>query len=183
MRALTGSLWLVCLALVHQCESSPSGPTNLNYTCKPLSPESSLPFCDRSLGFKARAADLAKRLNISEHTDLFFSYPSTKYVERFNMKTWSLDHTCIHGLNKASGVTVFPHAIAQGATWDIPLVQRISNVTAIEARILSAKSYMSTHGQNSGGALSCDGGPVSGTPRNFAIAHLSSNLNMCDNVI
>lgn len=92
--------------------------------------------------------------------DLFFSYPGTKYVERFNMKTWSLDHTCIHGVNKASGVTVFPHAIAQGASWDIPLVQRVSNVTAIEARILSAQGYKKTGGTNSGEALSCDGGPL-----------------------
>lgn len=66
----------------------------------------------------------------------------------------------IHGLNKASNVTVFPHAIAQGATWDQDLVTQISNATAIEARILTAKTYMSTKGGNSGAALSCDGGPL-----------------------
>ena len=47
---------------------------------------------------------------------------------------WSLDHTCIHGLNKASGVSVFPHAIAQGASWDRALVRRVSNATAIEVK-------------------------------------------------
>lgn len=62
---------------------------------------------------QARAADLAARLNLTEHVGLFFSYPSSPYIERLNVKSWSLDHTCIHGLNKNSGVTVFPHAIAQ----------------------------------------------------------------------
>jgi len=51
-------------------------------TCAPGTPEQKLPFCDRSLGFKARAADLAGRLNISEHVDLFFSYPGTPYISR-----------------------------------------------------------------------------------------------------
>ena len=76
------------------------------------------------------------------------------------MKSWSLDHTCIHGLNKANGVTVFPHAIAQGASWDRELVTRVSNATAIEARILSDQAYLHTKGASMGGALSCDGGPL-----------------------
>lgn len=82
----------------------------------------------------------------------------TPYIERFNVKAWSLDHTCIHGVNKASGVTVFPHAIAQGASWDLDLVRRVSNATAIEARILSAKEYFASGRRSAGSALSCDGG-------------------------
>jgi beta-glucosidase-like glycosyl hydrolase len=91
---------------------------------------------------------------------MFFSYPGTPYIAKTNSKGWSLDHTCIHGLNKASGVTVFPHAIAQGASWDRDLVTRVSNATAVEARILSAKGYESSKGANMGEALSCDGGPL-----------------------
>ena len=64
------------------------------------------------------------------------------------------------GVNKASGVTVFPHAIAQGASWDVDLVRRVSNATAIEARILSEQAYVKTHGASAGGVLSCDGGPL-----------------------
>jgi hypothetical protein len=46
------------------------------------------------------------------------------------------------------------------ATWDVELVNRMSNITAIEARILSAKGYMATKGTNMGEDLSCDGGPL-----------------------
>lgn len=139
----------------------PTGPPpNLALTCTAGSPESKLPFCDRSLGFVARAKDLVQRLNQTEQVGLFFSYPGTPYIRRLNVKSWSLDHTCIHGLNKASGVTVFPHAIAQGASWDVDLVRRVSNATAIEARILSNQGYVKTKGANQGEALSCDGGPL-----------------------
>jgi len=106
------------------------------------------------------------RLNQTWQVALFLSYPGTPYIakgsqgEDINVKGWSLDHTCIHGLNKASGVTVFPHAIAQGASWDRDLVRRVSNATAVEARILSAKGYVATKGGNQGEALSCDGGPL-----------------------
>ena len=48
------------------------------------------PTCDRSLGFKARAADLGARLNLSDHVDLFFSYPGTPYLPSLNVKGWSL---------------------------------------------------------------------------------------------
>ena len=162
----------------------PAKPGTLNYTCAAGSPEAGLPFCDTSLGFDARAEDLVNRLNTTEQVGFFFSYPGTPYIERFNLKTWSLDATCIHGVasRRAGHVTVFPHvreprhhfgpllthltalchparavvccttrrpwaldadgclrsdavsnlglqAIAQGATWDVDLVMKMSNVT------------------------------------------------------
>lgn len=136
---------------------------HLEWTCSPHSPagESKYPFCNRGLGFAKRAADLVSRLNVTEQIWLWGkSYPGTPYIDRLNMKGWSLDHTCIHGVNKESGVTVFPHAIAQGASWDLDLLKRVSNATAIEARILSYKSYKRTGGANGATHLSCDGGPL-----------------------
>eukprot|EP01060_Flectonema_neradi_P006928 TRINITY_DN1478_c0_g1_i6.p1 TRINITY_DN1478_c0_g1~~TRINITY_DN1478_c0_g1_i6.p1 ORF type:complete len:763 (+),score=213.85 TRINITY_DN1478_c0_g1_i6:54-2342(+) len=138
---------------------TPTG--NMAYTCAPGSVESKYPFCDRKLGFEARSQDLMKRLNTTEKVMLWgHSYPGTEYIERYNMKTWSLDHTCIHGVNKAHGVTVFAHAIAQGASFDRDLVARISNATSIEARILSEKEYQNSHGESQASVLSCDGGPL-----------------------
>eukprot|EP01043_Picozoa_sp_COSAG02_P034288 COSAG02_NODE_2389_length_8985_cov_3.175676_7_plen_129_part_00 len=78
-------------------------------TCAEGTPEAKLPYCDRSLGFAARSADLVARLNQTDQQNLFFSYPGTPYIAKTNSKGWSLDHTCIHGLNKQNGVTVFPH--------------------------------------------------------------------------
>ena len=138
-------------------------PSVLPYTCSPGSNESSLPFCNPSLGFAARAKDLASRLTLDDHINLFFSYPGTPLIPEYNVKGWSLDHTCIHGLNHESGITVFAHAIAQGASWDVDLLRRVSNATAVEARIISAQDYVKTGGSVSGRALSCDGGPLANT--------------------
>ena len=134
---------------------------NLAYTCVPGSAEAKLPFCDISLGFDARSEDLVNRLTVAEQIDMFFSYPATPYIERFNIKSMNLDSTCIHGLasRRAGHVTVFPHAIAQGASWDPELIRRMSNVTAVEARISSAMSFQSS-GTDQGVDLSCDGGPL-----------------------
>ena len=137
------------------------GSVNMGYTCAPNSPEAGLPFCNRHLGFEARSQDLMSRLNTTERVMLWGrSYPGTVYIKRFNMKTWSLDHTCIHGINKEHGVTVFAHAIAQGASFDRDLVRRISNATSIEARIISEQIYQRSNGESQGAALSCDGGPL-----------------------
>ena len=183
LRALSAAAAAALAAAVDEEGRPPPGPPpNMALTCAAGSAEAKLPFCQRSLGFDARTEDLVGRLNQSEQVNMFFSYPGTQYIPRFNVKTWSLDHTCIHvrapplpqpvppppttlrayqqGVNKASGVTVFPHAIAQGASWDVDLVRRVSNATAIEARILSEQAYVKTHGASAGGVLSCDGGPL-----------------------
>ena len=71
-------------------------------------------YCNNNLSFAERARSLVENLTLEERVGLFFGYPSSPFVERLNLKQWSLDHTCIHGINKARNVTVFPHAIAQG---------------------------------------------------------------------
>jgi hypothetical protein len=87
----------------------------------------------------------------STRAQCFVGFVTTsRYVQRFNLKTWSLDATCIHGVasRRAGHVTVFPHAIAQGATFDVDLVRAMSNITAVEARIVSAQSYFSGGGES-----------------------------------
>jgi hypothetical protein len=115
--------------------------------------------CDSTLPFAARAAALAAMLTNEQHADLFFSYPATPYIPELNVKSWSLDHTCIHGVNKARNVTLFPHEIAQGASWDVSLVKRVMQATNAEARVLSSKEYVASGGHSAGSVLSCDGGP------------------------
>ena len=151
---MRAALFASMLAVAH-------GTVSTKFTCAPGAPESTLPFCNRKLGFQARSADLVSRLNVTEKLDLWgHSYPSSHTVDRFNTKSWSLDHTCIHGVNGQHGVTVFAHAIAQGASFDLDLVARISNATAVEARIMSWQKYYGSGGSTQGAVLSCDGGPL-----------------------
>ena len=67
-------------------------------------------------------------------------------------------------------------AIAQGASWDRDLVRRVSNATAVEARILSAQEYTSSKGANMGAALSCDGGPLANSAHDPRCACLGLTL-------
>ena len=205
LRALSAAAAAALAAAVDEEGRPPPGPPpNMALTCAAGSAEARLAFCQRSLGFDARTEDLVGRLNQSEQVNMFFSYPGTQYIPRFNVKTWSLDHTCIHvrpppsparpapptmlrayqqGVNKASGVTVFPHAIAQGASWDVDLVRRVSNATAIEARILSEQAYVKTHGASAGGVLSCDGGPLANSahdPRWYAQLSSASSQSLTE---
>ena len=175
--ALVATLQL--LSTSHAGRPPPGPPPNIAHTCAPGSAEAKLPFCDTSLGFLARTEDLVGRLNQSQQVSMFLSYPGTPYIRELNLKGWSLDHTCIHGLNKANGVTVFPHAIAQGASWDTDLVHRVSNATAVEARILSARGYEQTKGGNAGEALSCDGGPLANSAHDPRWGRISETYGEC----
>ena len=97
LRALSAAAAAALAAAVDEEGRPPPGPPpNMALTCAAGSAEAKLPFCQRSLGFDARTEDLVGRLNQSEQVNMFFSYPGTQYIPRFNVKTWSLDHTCIH---------------------------------------------------------------------------------------
>ena len=84
-------------------------------TCKALDEGDSIEqYCNYSLSFDERSNHVLAKLTLEEKVGLFFGFPSSPFIPRINLKQWSLDHTCIHGVNKERGVTVFPHAIAQG---------------------------------------------------------------------
>jgi beta-glucosidase-like glycosyl hydrolase len=75
---------------------------------------------------------------------------------------------------------VFPHAIAQGASWDPALIRRMSNVTAVEVRISSAISYQGS-GTDHGVDLSCDGGPLANSAHDPRWGRISETyaLSLC----
>ena len=60
------------------------------------------------------------------------------YVKRLNLKGTHWDSTCIHGVPNAGNATVFPHAIALGASFDVDLVRRVGLATATEMRSIPA---------------------------------------------
>ena len=143
----------------------------LPHTCAPGSPSARLPFCDASLDVGARVDDLLARFTPAEKVALFgMGTGGFSYIPRLNVKGWHHDFTCIHGVNFPNGianappvnVSVFPHAIAQAATFDLDLVAAISNATAYEARALNQLIYESSAGTLWAGT-SCDGGPLANT--------------------
>ena len=89
------------------------------------------------------------------------------YDAALNLKAFHWDFTCIHGVNYPNGVpgarplnvSVFPHAIAQAASFDVDLVARLSAATLYEARAIGQFVYRESGGELWTGT-SCDGGPL-----------------------
>jgi beta-glucosidase-like glycosyl hydrolase len=153
------------------CLQDGSALPPLPHTCAPASPAAGLPFCDATLPVGARVDDLLARLTPAEKVALFnMGTGGFSYIPRLNVKAWHHDFTCIRGVNFPNGVanappvnvSVFPHAIAQAASFDLPLVAAVSNATAYEARALNQVLYASSGGTLWAGT-SCDGGPLANT--------------------
>ena len=117
-----------------------------------------LTFCDPSLSFEDRAVALVANLTLDEKVTHWTVTGMHQGIGRLNIKGFNWDSTCIHG-PPFSGVTVTPHAINQGATFDVKLIERLSGATADEMRAITQREYRSSGGAAYIG-LSCDGGPL-----------------------
>jgi hypothetical protein len=139
------------------------------HTCDPGSPSFTLPFCDQTLTRKERIQDLISRLSLSYKLSLFalplpVSLPAL-VNETLSLAAFNWDITTIHGLSSTyfisplPNATMFPHAIAQGASFDIDLAVRIATAVSYEARAVSQRNFRLSNGR-SVQALNSEGGPL-----------------------
>ncbi len=137
--------------------------------CSPGSAGAGLPFCDYALPFEARARDLVARLNVSDKVALFalplpVSLPAL-VNEQLGVAAFYYDTTFIHGLSTTyfidplPNATCFPHAIAQAASWDVALAQRIAAAVAYEGRAVHQRNFRISRGRTVQG-LNAEGGPL-----------------------
>ncbi len=93
-----------------------------------------------------RVADMLARMTLEEKAwQLEMDPPAIpRLLIPANYNWWSEG---IHGVGRAGDATVFPAAIAMGATWDPALIQRIASAIADEAR---AKHHHSEGGRYRG---------------------------------
>ena len=150
-------------------DGTPAPP--LPHTCAPGSPSQGLPFCNPVLPVESRVDDLLSRFSAADKVGLWnMGLGGVVFNASMNLKAVHWDFTCIHGINYPSGMTgvpplfvsVFPHAIAQAATFDTPLVTALSAATAYEARAVNQVVYRETGGRLWAGT-NCDGGPLANT--------------------
>lgn len=109
---------------------------------------------------KKRADLLVSTLTLEEKIKTFMLTGMLAGIPRLGIAPFRWDATDIEGVDDQVfkyNNTCFPHAIGLGATWDLPLIKEVSEITATEARILehlywerSAVLY----------ATSFDGGPL-----------------------
>lgn len=93
---------------------------------------SSYPFRDKSLSLAERIEDLIRRLEPHEKiSQLVHDAPA---VERLGIRPYNWWNEALHGVARAGIATVFPQAIALGATFDTELIREVADTIAEEAR-------------------------------------------------
>ena len=152
LRTAASALFCLLLSLLSAVESKhkprppppplPVLPTMR--TCAAGSPAASLSFCDMSRSHEERAALLAAELTVDEQIILWALHAYHYPIPRLNIKGLHRDTCCVHGpaLNFMEGpwagpdlqpkyVSVFPHAINHGATFDLELAELAVGETVI----------------------------------------------------
>ena len=155
------------------------GTSTSSRSCDENSPSRSLPFCNASLPLAERVADLAERVadlagrvSLDDQIVQLSAIYAAPILDLGIPSFW-WDQTCIHGVaddydmshysmqtRLASYVTIFPHAIAQAASFDVTLARRITKATADEARALNARRYALGYLDASNVCLIGIGGPL-----------------------
>ena len=90
-------------------------------------------FLDPALPVDRRVDDLVSRLTPEEKASQLVN--RTRGIPRLGVPEYNLWSEALHGVANNGIATVFPQAIGLGATFDAPLVQRMAEATAREARV------------------------------------------------
>ena len=133
------SVLILCSVLlgVIQCSHSATPPS---VDCQ-SQPQSSYPFCDTSKSPEDRASDLVSRLS----TDELIAQTSSiaPAISRLGIKDYNWRSNCVHGWSASGGHwtsdlkwTVFATPIGLAATFDAPLILKVSSATSDEGRAL-----------------------------------------------
>ncbi len=122
MRSL--KFWLLAFVLLPTLALAQSNST----TTTPTNP----PYLDPSLPIETRVSDLVSRMTmeekISQMQDVAVAIP------RLHIPAYNWWNEGLHGVARSGYATVFPQAIALGATWDTNLLHSIADVISTEAR-------------------------------------------------
>lgn len=96
------------------------------------------------LPVQQRVNDLISRMTLEEKvSQLGHAAPA---LPRLGIPEYNWWNEGLHGVARAGIATVFPQAIGLAATFDVPLIQQVADVTSTEFR---AKYYMNVHSDGS----------------------------------
>jgi beta-glucosidase len=97
-----------------------------------LAADEARPWLDTTRSFEARAADLVSRMTLEEKAAQMQN--DSPAIERLGVPAYDWWNEALHGVARAGPATVFPQAIGLAATFDVPLMDRISRTISDEAR-------------------------------------------------
>jgi beta-glucosidase len=84
------------------------------------------------LPLEERIADLISRMTLEEKVSQMI-YDSAA-IPHLGIEEYNWWNECLHGVARAGVATVFPQAIGMAASFNAPLLQKVAEVTATEAR-------------------------------------------------
>jgi beta-glucosidase len=90
------------------------------------------PYMNPQLPIDVRVDDLVSRMTLEEKASQLVN--QARAIPRLNVPEYDYWSEGLHGVANAGFATVFPQAIALGATWDAPLLHDVAIVIATEAR-------------------------------------------------
>ncbi|WP_421871580.1 glycoside hydrolase family 3 N-terminal domain-containing protein [Marinoscillum sp.] len=91
-------------------------------------------YLDESLSHQQRAKDLVSRLSLEEKVgQMVMNAPA---IDRLDIPPYDWWNEALHGVGRAGIATVFPQAIALGATFDESLAYEVSSAISDEARAM-----------------------------------------------
>lgn len=99
-------------------------------------------YLDESLSVEERADDLVSRLTVQEKVEQMIH--GAKGVKRLGINEYNWWNESLHGVARAGTATVFPQCIGLGATFNVPLVNKIAEMTSTEGR--AKYNVQSAHG-------------------------------------
>ncbi len=90
------------------------------------------PYKNSALPIDVRVDDLVARMTLEEKASQLVN--QARAIPRLNVAEYDYWSEGLHGVAAAGVATVFPQAIALGATWDAPLLHDVAIVIGTEAR-------------------------------------------------
>ncbi len=93
---------------------------------------SSTPYLDPLLPIDQRVDDLVSRMTLEEKASQLVN--QARAIPRLKVPAYDYWSEGLHGVAAAGIATIFPQAIALGATWDAPLLHDVATVIGTEAR-------------------------------------------------
>jgi beta-glucosidase len=125
---------ILCALLINLCAATAQNAAKPTYL-------------DPAKPAERRIADLISRMTLEEKAEQLNHM--NRGIPRLGVSAWGGWNQTLHGVWSKQPTTLFPAAIAMGATWDTPLVQAIADSMSDEARALyniGAEGPRTTHG-------------------------------------
>jgi beta-glucosidase len=131
MRHISASLAFSCLVCLTASAQTPA-PNPPPPTQQQIQAAAAMPFRNPSLGVEKRVDDLIGRLTLEEKVSQLIDRAAP--IPRLDIPAYNWWNEGLHGIARSGFATLFPQAIGNAATWDVPLVHSIGEVVSTEAR-------------------------------------------------